>query len=131
MPAGKVKWFNAAKGFGFITPDDGSADVFVHFSAIQGSGYRSIEDGARVQFDVVPGPRGPQAHNVLTEGLAPVAQPDAARSSSPTASKRSTHVFHDAPARDEKSGRRRNERFRDRSNPPARSRRGYDDSDAY
>ena len=58
---GKVKWFNADKGFGFVTPDDGSPDVFVHFSAIEGQGYRSLSEGQEVEFEVVAGPKGPQA----------------------------------------------------------------------
>ncbi|MGQ0644495.1 MAG: cold shock domain-containing protein [Elusimicrobiota bacterium] len=61
---GKVKWFNAAKGYGFITPDEG-ADVFVHFSAIKGDGYKSLEDGQAVQFEVVSGAKGPAAANVI------------------------------------------------------------------
>lgn len=64
MPTGIVKWFNAEKGFGFIAPEDGGADVFVHYSAIQTSGYRSLEENQRVQFDVQQGPKGPQASNV-------------------------------------------------------------------
>ena len=61
---GIVKWFNADKGFGFITPDDGSKDVFVHFSAIQADGYRTLEEGWDVEFDVITGDRGEQAANV-------------------------------------------------------------------
>ena len=64
MAQGTVKWFNAEKGFGFIAPDGGAPDVFVHFSALTGSGYRTLEDGQRVEFDVVQGPKGPQAANV-------------------------------------------------------------------
>jgi CspA family cold shock protein len=64
MTQGTVKWFNSEKGFGFITPDDGSKDVFVHYSAISGNGYKSLDENQRVEFDVVPGQRGPQAANV-------------------------------------------------------------------
>lgn len=59
-----MKWFNSEKGYGFITPDDQGKDLFVHFSAIQGSGYRSLEDGQAVEFDVTEGQKGPQASNV-------------------------------------------------------------------
>ena len=68
MIEGSVKWFNESKGFGFISPSDGSADVFVHFSAIQGSGFKSLQEGQAVTFDVEDGPKGPQASNVTTEG---------------------------------------------------------------
>ncbi len=61
---GKVKWFNAEKGFGFITPDEGGADVFAHFSAIQGSGYKSLDEGEVVTYDVTEGPKGMQAVNI-------------------------------------------------------------------
>ncbi|MDD3448693.1 MAG: cold-shock protein [Gammaproteobacteria bacterium] len=64
MATGTVKWFNDSKGFGFITQDDGSADVFVHFSAIQGNGFRSLAEGQRVTFDVQQGAKGLQASNV-------------------------------------------------------------------
>ena len=64
MAQGTVKWFNADKGFGFIAPDDGSEDVFAHFSANQSSGYRSLNEGQAVEFDVAQGPKGPQAANV-------------------------------------------------------------------
>ncbi len=64
MATGTVKWFSAEKGFGFITPDDGSADVFVHFSAIAGEGYRNLEENQKVEFDVTQGQKGPQAANV-------------------------------------------------------------------
>ncbi len=64
MSFGTVKWFNDAKGFGFISPEDGSADVFVHFSAITAKGFRSLQEGQRVSFEVVQGPKGAQAANV-------------------------------------------------------------------
>ncbi|MBG0826689.1 cold-shock protein [Planomonospora sp. ID67723] len=64
MTEGTVKWFNAEKGFGFIAPDDGSADVFVHFSAITTGGYRSLEENQRVVFETTNGPKGPQAEQV-------------------------------------------------------------------
>ncbi|AWS39991.1 MULTISPECIES: cold-shock protein [Streptosporangium] len=64
MTEGTVKWFNAEKGFGFIAPDDGSADVFVHFSAITTGGYRSLEENQRVVFETTRGPKGPQAEQV-------------------------------------------------------------------
>ena len=64
MITGTVKWFNDAKGFGFITPEDGSKDVFVHHSAIQGSGFKSLAEGQKVKFDLTSGPKGPSAENV-------------------------------------------------------------------
>ncbi|MCW5197720.1 transcription antiterminator/RNA stability regulator CspE [Buchnera aphidicola] len=62
---GKVKWFNEAKGFGFITPEDGSKDVFVHFSSIQGEGFKTLEEGQNVEFEIQEGPKGPSAINVF------------------------------------------------------------------
>jgi cold shock protein len=64
MATGTVKWFNGDKGFGFIAPDDGGADLFAHFSAIQGRGFRTLEENQRVEFDVAQGDRGPQAANI-------------------------------------------------------------------
>jgi len=64
MSTGTVKWFNDAKGFGFITPDGGGKDLFVHFSAIQGSGFKSLKEGDKVTFEVGQGPKGPSANNV-------------------------------------------------------------------
>lgn len=68
MATGKCKWFDAEKGFGFIEQDDGGKDVFCHFSAIQGGGYRNLAEGQRVDFEIVQGPKGLQAANVVVEG---------------------------------------------------------------
>ena len=65
MAVGTVKWFNDQKGFGFITPEEGSKDVFVHFSSISGGGFKTLAEGARVEFDVEEGQKGPQATNVV------------------------------------------------------------------
>ncbi|MEU3774128.1 cold-shock protein [Streptomyces sp. NPDC032472] len=67
MATGTVKWFNSEKGFGFITQDEGGPDVFVHFSAIQSSGYRSLEENQRVEYTVTQGPKGPQADMVVPQ----------------------------------------------------------------
>ena len=75
MAVGTVKWFNDAKGFGFITPDGGGADVFVHFSAIRAQGFRSLQECQRVQFEVVQGPKGMQAAEVTAEGATAPATP--------------------------------------------------------
>jgi cold shock protein len=66
MATGTVKWFNADKGYGFITPDDAGKDLFVHHSAIQGNGYKSLDEGAKVSYDAEQGPKGPAATNVAT-----------------------------------------------------------------
>jgi len=65
MTTGKVKWFNESKGYGFIEPDGGGRDVFVHYSAIQGEGYKTLAEGQFVEFDITQGEKGPQASNVM------------------------------------------------------------------
>ena len=64
MPTGTVKWFNGEKGYGFIAPDEGGPDLFAHYSAITGRGYRSLEEAQRVEFEIAQGDRGPQAANI-------------------------------------------------------------------
>ena len=65
MATGTVKWFNDAKGYGFITPDEGTKDLFVHFSGIAGNGFKSLPEGAKVEFEAREGDKGPQAENVV------------------------------------------------------------------
>ena len=66
MPTGTVKWFSDEKGYGFITPDDGSKDVFVHHTGIVGNGFRTLAEGTRVSYEMESGPKGPSARNVTT-----------------------------------------------------------------
>ena len=68
MATGTVKWFNDAKGFGFITPDEGGEDLFAHFSSVQTQGFKTLKEGQKVSFDVVQGPKGKQASNIHSEG---------------------------------------------------------------
>ena len=71
MPTGKVKWFGGEKGYGFIAQDDGGDDLFVHFSAISGDGFRNLNEGDEVEFEVGEGQKGPQARNVIVTNAAP------------------------------------------------------------
>ena len=68
MATGTVKWFNDAKGFGFMTPDEGGEDLFAHFSSVQTQGFKTLKEGQKVSFDVVQGPKGKQASNIHPEG---------------------------------------------------------------
>ena len=86
MPSGTVKWFNEAKGFGFIQPDGGGPDAFAHFSAIQSDGYKSLKEGARVNFELTEGAKGLMAANIRTEiALLEAAQQPASDSPDPGA----------------------------------------------
>jgi len=69
MASGTVKWFNDAKGYGFITPEEGEKDLFVHFSALSGDGFKTLAEGAKVEFESVEGPKGPEAKNVSLAGV--------------------------------------------------------------
>ena len=75
MATGTVKWFNDAKGYGFITPDDGSEDLFAHFSAIQMGGFKTLKEGQKVSFDVTQGPKGKQASNIQAVSCARAGSP--------------------------------------------------------
>ncbi len=68
MATGTVKWFNETKGYGFIAPEDGAKDVFVHFNSIVGTGFKTLTEGARVEFEIEQGTKGPQAANVVVVG---------------------------------------------------------------
>lgn len=68
MATGTVKWFNAEKGYGFITPDDGGRDLFVHYTGIEGTGYRALSEGQKVEYEATQGQKGPQATNVRVAG---------------------------------------------------------------
>ncbi len=75
MPKGTVKWFNDAKGFGFLTMDGSEEDIFVHYSAVKAEGYRSLTEGDSVEFELVQGPKGMKAENVAPAGAAPADAP--------------------------------------------------------
>ena len=81
MPVGVVKWFSEYRGYGFITPDGGGKDVFVHSTGIKGTGYRNLQEGQRVEFVIIQGPKGPQAGNVTSSaGSSPQEEPQSAAS---------------------------------------------------
>lgn len=123
MPTGRVKWFNAEKGFGFITPDDGGKDIFVHFSGIRGSGYRSLEEGAAVQFEIGEGPKGPQAQDVIRTDGESAESPGRSPSTNVPRSQRSVSEFSTRPPTfDERAARGKDSprRSRDRDGPSKR-----------
>jgi cold shock protein len=89
MATGTVKWFNDAKGFGFIEPEEGGEDVFAHFSAIQMDGFKTLKQGGRVSFEIVQGPKGQLAHNIQSADADSASQPKMTHSEAATSSIRS------------------------------------------
>ena len=87
MPSGTVKWFNNAKGYGFIVPEGGGEDLFAHFSAVNMDGYKTLSAGDRVQFDITPGDKGPQATNIVSS----------AAGSQESAASPDEHTAHSSP----------------------------------
>ena len=105
MATGTVKWFNDAKGFGFIEPDGGGADVFAHFSAIAMDGFKTLKQGSRVTFDVTQGPKGQLAQNIHADDVQPIqTQPSAQGERPARQSKVRAPQFHAAAQRPEAPG---------------------------